>query len=128
LVGCGVGAFASSGFAMLSASVGADIMDYDELTTGKRREGAFSACSSWINKAGNALGYFTAGMVLKFIGLDASLTGPQAPHTLFWLRVMLVSIPVVGISMGMLVLWRFTLTQEKMRGIRLELEARRGKV
>jgi GPH family glycoside/pentoside/hexuronide:cation symporter len=103
-------------------------MDYDELTTGKRREGAFSACSSWINKAGNALGYFTAGMVLQFIGLDASLTGPQSPHTLFWLRVMLVSIPVVGISIGMLVLWRFTLTQEKMHGIRLELEARRGKV
>jgi GPH family glycoside/pentoside/hexuronide:cation symporter len=128
LIGCGGGAFASSGFSMLSASIGADIMDYDELNTGKRREGAFSACSSWINKAGNALGYFAAGMVLKFIGLDASLPGPQSPHTLLWLRVMLVTIPVVGISIGMLILWRFTLTQEKMHGIRLELEARRGKV
>ncbi|MFA5057186.1 MAG: MFS transporter, partial [Opitutaceae bacterium] len=128
LVGCGFGAFASSGFYMISASISADIMDYDELNTGKRREGAFSACSSWINKAGNALGYFAAGIVLKTIGLDASLSGPQSPPTLFWLRVMVVSLPIIGITIGMLVLSRFKLTQEKMHGIRLELEARRGKV
>jgi len=127
LIGSGAGAFASAGFAMIGGSILADIMDYDELDTGKRREGAFSACSSWINKAGSASGYFIAGQILNLIGFNSALGSAQSQHTLLLLRSTLVAGPVIGISLGMLFLLGFTLTQEKMRSIRLELERRRGK-
>ena len=40
---------------MLYGSMTADVMDYDELESGKRREGAFAACGSWIMKFGDGL-------------------------------------------------------------------------
>lgn len=128
LIGSGMGAFGSSGLAMIIGSIIADILDFDELNTGNRREGAFSACSSWINKAGNASGYFVAGIVLKTIGLNPSFMGAQAPHTILWLRIMLVSVPIIGIVTGMLILLGFKLTQDNMHEIRVQLEARRGKI
>lgn len=128
LVGTAAGSFATSGFFMISASVGADIIDYDELQTGKRREGAFSACSSWINKLGGASGYFIAGQILSLIGFDAGLRGPQSAHTILWMRIFLSGFPVAGIGLAMILLWRFALTKEESYAIRQRLEERRGKV
>ena len=118
-------AFTSAGFYMLNSSMGADIMDCDELATGQRREGAFSACVSWITKAGNAVGYFFSGKILVLCGFVAA-QGAQSPETLFWIRALLAGIPVLGITLAIFFLWRFPLTREKMAGIRLQLEARRG--
>jgi len=128
LIGTAGGAFGTSGFFMLSASVGADIIDFDELSTGTRREGAFSACSSWINKAGNASGYFISGAILTLIGFNADLVGHQSEHTIFWLRVFLSVFPIVGIGLAMLLLLGFTLTKQQAGEIRTVLEIRRGKI
>lgn len=127
LCASGAMAFTSAGFNMLNSSIGADIMDYDELQTGKRREGAFSACGSWINKAGNALGFYFSGKVLILTGFLAE-KGAQSPETIFGIRLWLAAIPVIGIAIAMTFLWRFPLTQSKMQDIRRQLEARRGRV
>jgi len=128
LVGSGAGAFGSAGISMIVGSMVADVMDYDELGTGKRREGAFSACNSWINKAGGAAGYFIAGQILNVIGFHAGSVGPQSAHTLALLRAAVIAGPILGIGLGAFLLLRFPLTQESMHAIRLELEARRGKI
>lgn len=120
-------AFTAASYYMLDQTIGADIMDYDELQTGKRREGAFSACGSWMNKAGNALGYFLSGLVLGFTGFSADKAA-QSPETIFWIRALLAGIPVAGCCLAAWFMWRFPLTQEKMAEIRAQLEARRGKV
>ncbi len=120
-------AFTAASYYMLDQTIGADIMDYDELNTGKRREGAFSACGSWMNKAGNALGYFLSGQVLGLTGFSAA-KAVQSPETIFWIRAMLAGIPITGVCLAAFFIWRFPLTQEKMAEIRAQLEARRGKV
>ena len=120
-------AFVAASYYMLDQTIGADIMDYDELNTGKRREGAFSACGSWMNKAGNAFGYFLSGQVLALTGFSAE-RAVQSPESIFWIRAMLAGIPIAGVCLAFLFLWRYPLTQEKMAGIRAQLEARRGKV
>lgn len=120
-------AFIAASYYMLDQTIGADIMDYDELNTGKRREGAFSACGSWMNKAGNALGYFLSGQVLGLTGFSADKV-TQSPETIFWIRAMLAGIPIAGVCFAAWFMWRFPLTQEKMAVIRAQLEARRGKV
>jgi GPH family glycoside/pentoside/hexuronide:cation symporter len=120
-------AFIGAGFWTIMGSVGADVMDYDELEGGRRREGSFSACGSWINKVGMAVGAGVSFFILGWVGFNSN-TDHQTPHTIFMIRFLLAAIPIVGLVLSMLALLRFPLTQEKMREIRQQLEARRGKV
>jgi len=124
----GLIAFTGAGFWTLEGSIGVDVIDYDELSTGKRREGAFYSCISWIMKAGMALGVGASGFILSATGFDAKLEGAQSPHSLFMMRLLLAVIPIIGLVLSMFALSRFPLTQAKMLEIRTQLEARRGKV
>ncbi len=121
-------ALVCAGFWMLSGSMGADVMDFDELNTGKRREGSFSACSSYTQKLGLSLGALASGIVLeKVIGFDAKLPA-QSAETLLGIKVYLAGIPIVGVTAALLLVLQFPLTQAKVAEIRSQLEAKRGKV
>jgi GPH family glycoside/pentoside/hexuronide:cation symporter len=120
-------AFIGAGYWTISGSIGADVMDYDELEGGRRREGSFSACGSWINKVGMAGGAGISFFLLGWIGLDSSVT-VQPAHTIFMIRLLFALIPVIGLAFSMVALSYFPLSQEKMAEIRQQLEARRGKV
>ncbi len=124
----GMIAFTGAGFWTLLYSILADVVDYDELQTGKRREGAFAGCNSWITKVGMALGGGISMFILGWIGFDAKLEGAQTPHTILMIRVLLAVIPIIGLGCALVALARFPLSQEKMADIRRQLEARRGKV
>ena len=118
---------ASSGLWMLHSSIGADVIDYDELHTRKRREGSFTACSSYILKLSNSGGYLVSGLILGWAGFDASVR-VQAPETVFWIRAMLATIPIAGMVLVILFISRLTLTKQKCEEIRKALEKRRGVV
>lgn len=120
-------AFIGAGFWLLDSSMRADIIDYDELRTGRRREGSFEACISWIGKVGMAVGAGVSFFILDWVGFD-NTAAQQAPHTLIMIRLLLAVIPIAGLTIALIALARFPLTQEKMAEIRAELEARRGKV
>lgn len=117
----------AAGLWMLHSSIGADIIDYDELNTGHRREGSFTGCSSYILKLGNSLGGLLAGSVLKFAHFDHSLA-VQTPQTIFWIRAMLAGIPILGLILVIFFITRVHLTKQRCAEIRCELEARRGQV
>jgi GPH family glycoside/pentoside/hexuronide:cation symporter len=121
-------AFTQAGFWMLYGSIGADIIDYDEAETGKRREGAFTACGSWIMKFGQAIALTATGWLLKATGFDQALGANQTEQSLFWIRFLLAAIPVCGLVLGMIALMRYGLTPQKLAEIRAKLEARRGRV
>ncbi|MBN2191472.1 MAG: MFS transporter [Polyangiaceae bacterium] len=123
----GLIAFAGAGFWLVMGSIGADVMDFDELEGGRRREGSFAACISWIMKVGMAVGAGVSFFILDWVGFDSSVA-VQSPFTIFMIRFLLAAIPIAGLVIGMLALARFPLTQEKMAEIRGALEARRGKV
>lgn len=123
----GLMALSASGLWMLHGSIGADIIDYDELNMGIRREGSFTACGSYILKLGNSLGTFIAGLILTWSGFNSNVHA-QAPETIFWIRAMLASIPVLGLLVVILIISRLDLTKEKCEEIRAQLEQRRGKV
>lgn len=124
----GLIAFTGAGFWMMDGSIRADVIDYDELQTGKRREGAFTACDSWISKVGMAVGAGASGFILSATGFDAALGGNQSEHALFMIRFLLAAVPIIGISVGLVMIFMFPLTPQKMAEIRAQLEARRGKV
>jgi glycoside/pentoside/hexuronide:cation symporter, GPH family len=121
-------AFTSAGFWMLKDSMTADVVDYDELKGGRRREGSFAACNSWIIKFGMASGAGISFFILDWVGFDSKLGGNQTEHTLFMVRFLFSSIPIVGLLLALVALVRFPLTPGKMAEIRAQLEARRGLV
>lgn len=124
----GLIAFTGAGFWMLYGSIGADIIDYDELEHGKRREGAFTACGNWIMKVGQAVGIGASGFVLSATGFNASLGAHQSASAIFNIRFYLAAIPVIGLVIALIYLARFTLTHQRTLEIRAALEARRGQV
>ena len=127
LLACGCVAFTGAGFWILISSVIADVIDYDELETGQRREGSFAACQSWITKVGIALGVGSSGWILQFTGFDSKLP-VQSEHAIFMIRILLSGIPVLGLFIALVVVLRFPLTEQRMHDIRVRLEARRGTV
>jgi GPH family glycoside/pentoside/hexuronide:cation symporter len=127
LLACGCVAFTGAGFWTLYGSTIADVVDADELDTGKRREGSFAACQSWISKLGIALGALASGWILQFTGFDSKLP-VQTDHAIFMIRILLTVIPVIGLVLALIAILRFPLTEAKMLDIRTQLEARRGKV
>jgi len=106
-----------------------DVIDYDELRSGKRREGAFSSAWSWTIKAGMVTASVFAGRILdRFTGFDAALRGAQSPETMLWIRLLFACVPITACVVALILLSRFNLSTERMASIRRELEARRGVV
>jgi GPH family glycoside/pentoside/hexuronide:cation symporter len=112
---------------MLHSAIGADVQDFDELQTHRRREGSFTACGSYILKLGNSLGYYFSGLILTWSGFTWSLK-VQKPETIFWIRSSLATLPIVGLVIAIIFVMRIHITKEKSEEIRDHLEARRGEV
>lgn len=127
LLASGCVAFTGAGFWTIYGSTLADIIDYDELETGKRREGSFSSCQSWISKVGMALGGGASGFILAATDFDSVLK-VQSEFTILMIRLMLSGIPVIGLLIALYAAFRFPLTRSKLAEIRVALEARRGTV
>jgi GPH family glycoside/pentoside/hexuronide:cation symporter len=126
-VASGLMGLTASGLWMLYGSICADVIDYDELHTGKRREGSFTSCGTYILKLGNSLGGFLAGAILSTLGGNAALQS-GSPHTILWVRIMLGAIPVAGMALVIAFVLQVPLTKKICQEIRATLEQRRGTV
>lgn len=126
-VASGLMGLTASGLWMLYGSICADVIDYDELNTGKRREGSFTSCGTYILKLGNSLGSFLAGGIISMVGGDAALKS-GTPGTILWVRIMLAVVPLVGMALVITFILQVPLTKKICEEIRIKLEARRGQV
>ena len=104
----------------------ADVADYDELITGKRREGSFSAVFSWTFKASSAVAGGLSGFILVLTGFQISAGDNQAPAVLENLKLFCIWVPVTFLVFCLFAISRYDLTRERMAEIRSQLEARRG--
>ncbi len=73
------------------------------------------------------MGGFVSGLILGWAGFN-SVLGAQSPNTIFWIRAMLASIPVIGLFAVIFIISKLDLTKQRCEEIRTELEARRGHV
>ena len=103
------------------------MVDDEELESGQRREGSFAACQSWISKVGIALGVGASGWILQFTGFDSKVS-VQSEDAIFMMRILLSSLPVIGLVLALIAILRYPLSEGRMHEIRALLEARRGEV
>jgi len=125
----GLNGFSATGLWVILPSMCVDVVDYDELSSGKRREGAYNSTFSWVLKVGMSLSMLVVGPLLDNVtGFDVKLGGAQSPETFLWIRALFTGIPVAALLIAFLLIQLFPLTPEKMQELREQLEARRGTV
>jgi glycoside/pentoside/hexuronide:cation symporter, GPH family len=121
------GIAASGFFWVLLPSMLADVIDFDELEGGKRREGAYTSILSYVLKFGTTFTLLVTGPLIELTGFDARKM-VQAPTTILGLRLLFAVVPATAALLAALALRRYPLTREAMNTIRARLEARRGAV
>ncbi|MFC1464114.1 MAG: MFS transporter [Candidatus Brachytrichaceae bacterium NZ_4S206] len=108
-----------------------DVIELDELETGRRREGAFYGLFVLLQKLGLALGLFAVGQVLSATGYITPPPGTTAPITqpdsaLLAIRLMMGPVAALILIAGMLLVARFPITKASHEQTLHELEARRA--
>ncbi|MEO0489701.1 MAG: MFS transporter, partial [Cyanobacteria bacterium J06659_2] len=107
-----------------------DVVDLDELTTGKRREGIFYGFVVFLQKIGIALAVFITGRVLDWAGFMPSVAGaaaPVQPDSALWaIRLIMGPLPVVTLLLGLLFAYWYPISREVHAEILMKLKARHG--
>jgi GPH family glycoside/pentoside/hexuronide:cation symporter len=114
---------------MIVPSMQADIVDYDELHTTKRREGSFSSVFSWTSKLAMTFTTGISGFIIVWSGFDIEKHGKtQPPEVLNTMLHWYVFFPVLFWMIALLILHFYPITAKQAKDIRRQLEARRGVV
>ncbi|MCK5788346.1 MAG: MFS transporter, partial [Chlamydiia bacterium] len=121
-----------AGLWLMLPSMQADVVDYDELKTGERREGGFSSVYSWVLKLSFMAGFLISGPLLELTGFDAETINTISPEELDAvytnMRIGYMVIPIFSLTVALIFLSKFPITAKKAQEIRVQLEERRGKV
>ena len=121
-------AFGLGGLFTLMMSMTADVCDLDELKNGMpRKEGTFGAIYWWMVKLGQALALVLGGLVLKLVGFDQN-AATQTTETLMNLRIADIVIPAATAGLAIVVMWKYSLNEERAKEIKAELVKRRGEL
>jgi len=116
--------FGIGGLFTLMMSMTADVIDLDELKTGKRREGVFGAIYWWMVKFGFGIAGGLSGAILSIIGFDSALD-VQTEGAITGLRLFFTGFPILGTLAAMYIMRNYDLTEERANEIRAELDSRK---
>ena len=112
--------------AIMFGSMVADVLDAQELNTGRRQEGIFSAALSFSGKATSGLGVLIGGVLLDYV---VSFPRGATPSSVDPDTVKLLGV-IAGIGLPLLFLfpfsliWRYKITRETHAEIRRQLDER----
>jgi GPH family glycoside/pentoside/hexuronide:cation symporter len=100
----------------LGGAMHADVIDYDELHTGKRREAQFSALWSIIPKFALVPGAAIPLAILGSVGYAPN--ADQSPEVLLTLRVLFALVPAAFNGIGATIMFWYPLSEARHRKIR----------
>jgi len=111
----------------LMMSMTSDVIDLDELYTGKRREGIFGAIYWWMVKFGFAIAGALSGVILSVIGFQEGISSTEQEGAIIGLRAFFSGFPILGTLIAMWVMWDYDLTEEKALETSAKLAKRKEK-
>jgi GPH family glycoside/pentoside/hexuronide:cation symporter len=117
-----LGGFQSSDF-VLSHSMQADVIDFDEVQTDQRKEGAYLATWSFAEKCSAAVAAGLIGLTLQVVGYEPGEA--QSADTRLAIIVLMSLVPSACHYLGALVLRGYALDEREHARIRAVLESRR---
>ena len=98
-----------------------DVIDYDELENGQRREGVFYGMWTFLQKLGLGVAGLVSGAVLQWTGYVPDVL--QTPLALHGIRLLIGPVPALFLVVGILVLSRYPIDRAAHRAIAAKLEA-----
>ena len=107
---------------VVGPSIQADVIDYDELRTGERKEGAYFAVWNFMRKSAYGVAAMIAGGLLSLVGFEANAVQTQEVRT--GMLVLFSFVPGACLLGATLAFTRFQLDEEEHAEIRKELDAR----
>ncbi|MEG3435652.1 MFS transporter [Pannus brasiliensis CCIBt3594] len=106
-----------------------DVIELDELQTGKRREGVFYAFMVLLQKIGLALGLFLVGIALEAAGFKAAVAGEAIPvqpeSALTAIRFAIGPLPAFFLIIGLILAYFYPITRAVHEEILLKLAERK---
>ncbi|MEM6450235.1 MAG: MFS transporter [Cyanobacteria bacterium P01_D01_bin.105] len=106
-----------------------DVIDLDELKTGRRREGTFYSFMTLLQKLGLALGLFLVGAALKASGFIRVLPEQPLPEqpasALHTIRLFMGPVPLLFVLCALVLVYFYPLTREAHAEIMLKLAERK---
>jgi GPH family glycoside/pentoside/hexuronide:cation symporter len=105
-----------------------DVIEYDELSTGQRREGSYYAFASFFQKLATGLALWAMAQALAFTAYITPESGEplpvQPPEAVQAIRVFMGPVPIVLLVLAILFAWRYPIGREQHRALRDELATR----
>ncbi|MGB3766980.1 MAG: MFS transporter [Phormidesmis sp.] len=101
-----------------------DVIELDELKTGRRREGTYYAFMTLLQKFGLALGLFLVGLALESSGFDKNLP-VQTDSALTAIRFFMGPVPLVLLLCGVVLVYFYPITREMHAEVMLKLAERK---
>ncbi|MGK7874599.1 MAG: MFS transporter [Xenococcaceae cyanobacterium] len=105
-----------------------DVIELDELRTGRRREGIFYGFMVLLQKFGLALGLFLVGISLETAGFIKSVAGQPIPtqpdSALLAIRIAIGPLPTLVLIGGLVLAYFYPITRQVHAEIRLKLQER----
>ena len=108
----------------LMMSMTSDVIDIDELNTGKRREGVFGAIYWWMVKFGFAIAGLLTGAIMTLVGFVPDTVNSEASIT--GIRLFYSGLPIVGTLAAMFIMRNYNLTEERAHEISAELAKKKA--
>jgi GPH family glycoside/pentoside/hexuronide:cation symporter len=109
----------------LMMSMTSDVIDIDELNTGKRREGSLGAIYWWMVKFGTAVAGLLSGLILSLVAFQSNAS-TQTDETMFWLRIFFVGIPIIGTLTAIWVMKNYDIDEAKALEVRDLIDKRKN--
>lgn len=107
----------------IPSAMQADVIDYDELLTGKRREGQYIGLWSIAKKLAAALG---VGISLSLLGVSGySPNVEQSEQVVFYLRLLYALVPSICNLVALAIALLYPIDRERHEAIRAAIEERR---
>jgi GPH family glycoside/pentoside/hexuronide:cation symporter len=115
-----LGAF-QAGKLLLGLTMLPDVMEYDTLRTGLRREGAYAGAYNVVEKAAFALSPLLMTLILAAFGYQESVDNrvvAQTQEALFGIYLNIAIVPAACNFFAALILLRYDLSEERLRALR----------
>ncbi|MCU0442078.1 MAG: MFS transporter [Bacteroidia bacterium] len=109
----------------LMMSMTSDVIDIDELNSGKRREGSLGAIYWWMVKFGTAVAGLISGLILSLVSFQSNAP-TQTDETMFWLRIFFVGIPILGTLTALWAMKDYDIDEAKAKEVRSILDKRKS--
>jgi len=106
----------------------ADVCDDDELESGRRREGMFSAAKGFALKAAQAITFGIGGYMATAAGFDPAVVAESGldEGTAFRMKAMLIGFQSLGLIVAILLMCRYPITRERAEKTRSLLAAKKA--